>query len=179
VNREDDGFTLVELLMVVAIMGVVIPAFAFVMIVYFRSAFAASVRTDRANDANTASAYLQPDFASSKTATVGGACQNTLTMTWTQDNPLPNGDDGTPDDYSVVYVVQPTAVDGPYKLLRTLTVNHSSAGSQTVLHGLASSCDVTFTRSAGHLTVAVSQADPSGTAEVSTLRMSGEIGSRS
>jgi prepilin-type N-terminal cleavage/methylation domain-containing protein len=174
---DDRGFTLVELLLVIAIMGVVIPAIAGAMLIYFRTAFSASVRTDRAHDANLSSAYWQPDLASATQATaVGAPCGNVLNLSWTQPHPLPNGDAGTPDAFAVTYAM--TGSGNDFSLTRTLALNGVGQPSQVVIHGIAAACDTTFVVNGTLVTATVVQADASGSAEPSTLRLSGQLGSR-
>jgi prepilin-type N-terminal cleavage/methylation domain-containing protein len=175
-RTDDGGFTLIELLLVIGIMGVVIPAIAGAMLIYFRTAFSASVRTDRAHDANLSAAYWQPDLASATQASAAGACSNVLTLSWTQPHPLPNGDAGTPDVFAVTYAMAGSGND--FSLTRTLALNGVGQPSQVVVHAIAAACDTTFAVSGPQVTATVVQADASGSAEQSTLRLSGQLGSR-
>ncbi|MCW2543668.1 MAG: hypothetical protein JWM40_1220 [Frankiales bacterium] len=178
---EEDGFTLVELLLVVAIMGVIVPALAGIVLVYYRTAFAASVQTDRAFDANLLSAYLQPDLASTRTSPVlsGSGCANTMAVSWAQQNYLPNGN-GATDAYVATYTVSPSATgDGPFVLTRTLVVNGVPSGVVRLSHYLDTSCSAVFSTVGTSVVAAVTQSDGSGQLASSVLRFTGSSGGRS
>jgi prepilin-type N-terminal cleavage/methylation domain-containing protein len=181
--REDPegGFTLIELLLVTAIVGVVVPAIAGVLLVFFRTAYVASVRTDRAHDANLLGSYLPADLASTRTAPTlsGPGCNNSMQLSWSQQNYVPNGD-GTADNYVATYAVAPsTGPDGPYVLRRTAALNGGTPTVLVMAHNLDSACSAVFSSSGNVVTVAVTQFDNSGNAETSTVHFSGGTGGRS
>ncbi len=180
-DNADDGFTLIELLLVTAIVALVIPAIAGVMIVFFRTAFVASVRTDRAHDFNLLSAYLQPDLASTRTtpALSGSGCNSAMKLSWTDQAYVPNGN-GTTHTYDALYAaVGASGNDGPFALKRTLTVDGVAGPPLTLAHNLAAACSAVFAVSGAQATVAITQSDSSKNAEPLVLQFSGTIGGRS
>lgn len=181
-EHQDSGFTLVELLITVAIVGVIVPALGSVMLVFFQTADVASVRTDRAHDANLFSTYLQPDLASASSVTVAGSCSNSLTLDWSEAHPLPNGSSSPATTYSAAYTVEAVAGSaGPFVLRRTQQTDGSPVGTQVVMHNLENACDVTFARSGtpALVTVLATPGDASDRAESAPLKLSGVVGGRS
>jgi prepilin-type N-terminal cleavage/methylation domain-containing protein len=59
--RDDDGFTLVELLMSIVILGVIAAPLAAVVIGYFKNSAATSARLNESHDAQIAAAYFAQD----------------------------------------------------------------------------------------------------------------------
>lgn len=63
-THADDGFTLVELVVTVAIVGIIVAALAGVVLSYLRNTVDATSRLTASNDVQFASAYWQRDVAS-------------------------------------------------------------------------------------------------------------------
>jgi prepilin-type N-terminal cleavage/methylation domain-containing protein len=63
-RREDDGFTLIEMVITVAIIGVIVVALTGVVIGYLRVSNETSTRLKESNDEQFASAYWQQDVSS-------------------------------------------------------------------------------------------------------------------
>lgn len=187
-RQPDDGFTLIELLLVTAIVVVVIPSVTAVLLVYFRTSFVASTRTDRAHDANLLGAYLQPDLASLKpdptarrasAVASGASCLNSLQLSWWQRNYIPNGS-GNEDAYVATYqVAAATGADAPFALQRALTLNGTAVSTVVLQHNLNAACDAVFVVSGSAVTATITQSDSSGNAEPSVLHFSGSTGGRS
>lgn len=180
-DRDDDGFTLIELLLVTAIVAVVLPAIAGVMLIFFRTAFVASVRTDRAHDFNLLSAYLQPDLASTRSGPTlsGSGCNSSMELTWTEQAYVPNGN-GVTHTYDVVYAaVAASGNDGPFAIKRTQTIDGVVGNPLTVGHNLDAACSVVFSVSGSQTIVSIAQPDSSKNAEPLTYHFSGTIGGRS
>jgi prepilin-type N-terminal cleavage/methylation domain-containing protein len=180
-RREDEGFTLVELLLVVAIMGVVMPAVVGVLLIFFRTAFVASVRTDRAFDANLLAAYLQPDLASTRSAPAlsGVGCNSSMVLSWSQQNYLPNGP-GTANSFVATYsVVAAASGDGPYLLRRVLQVDGVTTMTNTISHNLDTVCSAVFSSFGTSVVATVTQSDSSGQPTSSVLHFAGSSVGRS
>lgn len=63
-GARDDGFTLIELVMTIAIVAMIVTALAGVIIVYLRTATSAQTRMNESHDVQLAAAYFQQDFNS-------------------------------------------------------------------------------------------------------------------
>jgi prepilin-type N-terminal cleavage/methylation domain-containing protein len=72
-NRTDDGFTLVELLVSVAILGLVLAAISGVTFVSVRTAADAQVRLTESNDLLHAASYFGDDVQGAQEVAVGTA----------------------------------------------------------------------------------------------------------
>jgi prepilin-type N-terminal cleavage/methylation domain-containing protein len=136
-SGADGGFTLVELLVAVVILGIITVPLSNVVIGYLRNADATTARLIESHDVQIASAYWAQDVASIGTRSAGPAYTFTQSVekNVTYDSGLhPCGPLGTPiaiarlawDDFdaggaktvvSVAYVVKPTAA-GPTELHR-------------------------------------------------------------
>ncbi len=179
--REDAGFTLIELLLVSAIVGIVVPAIAGVMLIFFRTAFVASTRTDRAHDAGLLASYLQPDLASTRSDPVlnGAGCSSAATISWARQDYVPNGN-GTAHAYVAAYAVSAaTGSDGPYALRRTYSVDGVAQSTVLIAHNLGTACGAVFSLSNHVLTADVTQSDSSGNAETSVLHFAAAAVGRS
>ena len=178
---DDGGFTLIELLLVSGIVGVVVPAIAGVMMIFFRTAFVASTRTDRAHDAGLLASYLQPDLASTRADPVlsGAGCSSAATITWARQDYVPNGN-GTAHTFVAAYVVSAAAgSDGPYALRRTYSADGVPQSTVVVAHNLDTACGAIFSVTSHVMTVDVTQSDSSGNAETSVLHFAAAVGGRS
>jgi prepilin-type N-terminal cleavage/methylation domain-containing protein len=69
-RADDDGFTLVELLISVTIMGIVVSALAGVLLVTLKTATGADVRLTESSDLMRATRYFTGDVLGAKTVTV-------------------------------------------------------------------------------------------------------------
>jgi hypothetical protein len=147
--RGDDGFTLPDVLMALAITAILVPALAGGIIVFYRAAFAASARGDQAHDANLVASYLQPDLASAETAAATGtSCpgggSSGITLSWSQPSALPNGAPPVYAHFTAAYsAVAVATTDGPYILRRTYTAGGGSS-SQVIAHNLTDACAAIF-----------------------------------
>lgn len=180
-SDHDEGFTLIELLLAVAIAGVLIPAAALALMVFFETSYSASVRADRSHDDNLLASWLQPDLASTQsTPVLSGGCSNTLTLSWNQQDYVPNGN-GTTQAFVTTYaVVAASGNDGPFVLQRSQTLNGSPSGANVIVaHNLDGACKASFSLSGQQVTATVTQPDNSGRAEASVVHVSGATAVRS
>lgn len=129
---DDSGFTLVELVMSIAILTIIMAAITGSLIAFLKNGTYASERDDHSGGAVLLSSYLNRDLASGDTITVPGTTcastpsgTNALTLSWSEWSATPA--DPTPVAGSIwraSYVVLPdiTAVGGGarYKLQRVL-----------------------------------------------------------
>lgn len=70
-NRTEDGFTLVELLIAVSILGILLTAISSTMFVALRTAASSEVRLTESNDALFATTYFGDDVQGAKSLSVG------------------------------------------------------------------------------------------------------------
>jgi prepilin-type N-terminal cleavage/methylation domain-containing protein len=175
------GFTLIELVVVMALVAVVVPTLAIGMISYFKSSFSAAARADQAHYSKLWAASIQRDLASAETAsTSSGGCSSpaVLSLSWSQPNPLPNGQPGSDDDYEAVYgVVADAGSDGPYVLNRALTAN-SVTTIEPMVRNIADPCDVVFQVVGGEVRAAVEQRSAAADGPSDTTYAYGRVGVR-
>ena len=117
--RQDDGFTLVELVLSLAILIVIIGSITSAMIVFLKTGGEASARDDHSIGAATAASYVNRDLASagavvSPPGTVCSSKVNQLALTWvdyvaTSASPSPSPGPASTSKYVVAYAVAPDA----------------------------------------------------------------------
>lgn len=147
--RQDGGFTLVELLLSMSILGVILGVITTALMAFLANSEYTLQRDDHTGGASVAASYLDRDLASAETfASSGTACSgtpNALVLTWneakaTVATPEPNPTAGGvfTAAYSVVTDAssQPVAGGQRYKLRRTYCVNGSSIDSQSLVVNL-------------------------------------------
>jgi prepilin-type N-terminal cleavage/methylation domain-containing protein len=177
---RSDGFTLVELLVVMAIGSLVVPAIAMALVVYSRTAFVASTRADRAHASQSLAATLQADLASAtEDPTANRQPCDPLTLQWMQPNPQVNGVAGTPTTYLTTYTtVAKSGSDGPFVLQRTLTVTGASPVTTTVAYNLPSACAATFSRVGDSMTATISFSSTGDGVESTITTITGALRAR-
>jgi prepilin-type N-terminal cleavage/methylation domain-containing protein len=117
--RSDAGFTLVELLLAIAILGVVIGPLAGGIIVGLRTMDQTSNRYSASNDAQVLARYLPPDVLSANTGIVNG--MSTCTGTGNRKLQLTSNTNGTGSRTIMYWVRGP--VGGRYELVRSEWAN--------------------------------------------------------
>lgn len=161
-RRDDDGFTLVELLISIALLGVVTAAISAAYIVFLQNGTYTSERDDHSGGAIVTASYLERDAASATTATTGGTtCSgstNHLLFTWDEytasvTNPSPAPGGGT---YRAAYVVSVDTTSVPagggtrYKLERVYCPASGGTERSTIARNLtAASAAAAFTVTVG------------------------------
>ena len=137
-RRDDEGFTIVELILAIAISGIVLSAISAALIVFWKNATYTSERDDHSAGADLVATYLNRDLASATAASVNatacGQAGNDLVLTWVpytastaSPSPVPGG-----DTYAAAYDLEndPDVSDpGRQKLMRRACVN--GAGTET------------------------------------------------
>ena len=130
--RDDDGFTLVELVLAVTLMGVVIGAVASAMIVMFTTTGETTERLSESPDLQLAAAYFGSDVQSAQTFT--GSCGPVgtalVTLSWTDPGASPNPAAADDTQRTVRYVVE-TA--GTQKTLVRYACTNSGSADKTTL----------------------------------------------
>jgi prepilin-type N-terminal cleavage/methylation domain-containing protein len=195
-RRNDDGFTLIELVLTVAIIGVVTTALTGVIISYLKTTVDTQSRLTESHDVQFAAAYWQRDVASigvrgwdstSKTfplqqsvdvtPTCGLPAGTTVvTLAWSEYTSLDST--VTPTTVTVSYVAQPDGAG--YDLFRVRCTGSTVDSTVEVTHSLnalpTKSCDVSCSGSGNNVPTVVelhlSVLDPDGngtTAYTATL----------
>lgn len=146
-KRNDDGFTLVELLLSVAILVIIMGAITGALITFLKNGTYASERDDHSGGAVVLSTYLNRDLASADTVTTGaascsGSGTSVLNLQWTEwtasaANPSPAPTGGT---WKTSYVVtnDTVAIGGAarYQLLRRLCPPTGGSTDSIILRNL-------------------------------------------
>lgn len=163
-SRDDRGFTLMELMMTVAIMGVVAAALSGIMISYFKTTVDTRSRFTESLDVQFAAAYWQRDVASigvrtydagtktfplQQSVNVTPGCSlpsgtTVVTLAWSEYDPSNLDSTAVPPLVTVSYVAEP---DGSgYNLVRRRCSGSTVDSTDEVAHSLRSvptvSCDV-------------------------------------
>lgn len=201
-GRGDAGFTLVELLIAITVIGIVTVPLGNVLIAYFRNTDATTARLKESHDVQITSAYWAQDVASTGThaTTSPYGLRQSIEIAAAYDGGLyPCGAPGTPaavvrlswDDYAtassnattvrVAYVVK--TVSGKTELHRIRCNNSSTPISDLVLaHDLALgtpptvTCSTTCTAAAVPATVALNLTirDPKSNGSAYTVTLTGQ-----
>lgn len=164
--RSDDGFTLVELLLAMVVLGTIVAAVGSAIIVVLRNESAVSDRTGLAHDQALMSVYVVPDIQSalSVTASSGTGCASgpdLLTLSWSETL-------ASTTSYSSDYRV--VAQGGAWVLTRTFSTNGVAQAPQIIAHNLSSSSAARVSCSAGNRAVAMTITEPGGVATVTSAR---------
>ena len=165
---DERGFTLIELMISLAITGIVIVAVAGSLSTVFLSSSATAVRLSRSHDVQNAAAYFEQDVRSvgvrnwgdnarpfvqsietsapynSGLYPCGSSGTPTALVRFAWDDFLP-ANPATPDVVVASYIVEPTGPNGLLQLHRLLCRNSALVSDHTLIHGLAAgatvSCD--------------------------------------
>jgi prepilin-type N-terminal cleavage/methylation domain-containing protein len=167
-SSSDGGFTLIELMITVAITGIVVVAVAGSLSTVFLSSSAAAVRESRSHDAQNAAAYFAQDVQSvgirnwssnsrplvqsietGASAPYNGGLYpcgtpttpNALVRFAWDDFQVSNP--ATPDVVVASYVAEPTGPSGLLQLHRLMCRNGSLVTDRTIIHGIAAGATVT------------------------------------
>lgn len=160
-RRHDDGFTLVELLLTVAITGIIASAVSAAFIGFFRTGTSTSARDDHSAGGALLASYLDRDLASADTySTTGSGCAvanaapgTQVRMSWTEARPNPDPTVLTTvagPVYSVTYAMVLESPATPATSTRALVrraCSPSSTGQTVLLTALLPSTAITSTQS--------------------------------
>lgn len=168
-GNEPSGFSLVELLIVMAILSVVLVGLGGVLIAGVRNQAGVAERMNYSHNANLLATYLNADLASADVAPMveSAPCSSEsqkLQLRWSETQPDPNGNtSGRSSTFTATYsVANVSAVTGSPDLVlqRTFTTSGlagSSTNTTIVVHGLSVERDVCTSLVAGVLDVKVAQ----------------------
>lgn len=185
-HRREEGFTLVELIMTVSIMGVIAAALTGVVISYYKTTTTTQSRLIESHDVQFAAAYWQRDVASigvrtydsgSKTFPLQQSVDTTpacslpsgtrvVTLAWSEYTDLDST--ATPTTITVSYVAESDSVG--FNLLRVRCTGSSRDSAVEVMHSLNSvptvTCNIACTGSGSNVPTVVqlnlSVLDPDG-----------------
>jgi len=198
-SRGDRGFSLVELLVTVAIMGVIVAALTGVVISYLKTTVSVQARLTESSDVQFVAAYWQRDVASIGVRTYDAATKTfplqqsvdvtpacalpsgttVVTLAWSRYSSLDST--AIPSLITVSYVAQPDA--GGYDLVRRRCSGATVDSTVTVAHSLNAvptrTCNVACTGAGVNVPTVVdlhlSVLDPEGHGTVAhTATLSGE-----
>ncbi|WP_408898893.1 type II secretion system protein J [Nocardioides sp. R1-1] len=197
--RDDRGFTLVEMLMTVAIMGVIVTALCGIVISYFKTTVDTQARFTESLDVQFAAAYWQRDVASigvrsydagtktfplQQSVGVTPACTlpagtTVVTLAWSAYTSLDST--AVPSPVTVSYVAQPDG--GRYDLVRRRCHGSTVVSTVEVAHSLNQiptvTCDIACSGSGAQVPrvvrLSMSVLDPEGNGTVAhTATLAGE-----
>jgi prepilin-type N-terminal cleavage/methylation domain-containing protein len=151
-QRREDGFTLPELIISVAIIGIIAAGLAGVVISYFKTTTDTQSRLTESHDVQFAAAYWQRDVASigvrgwdsvtksfplQQSVNVSPACSlppgtRVVTLAWSEYTSLSSTD--TPTTITVSYVAEPDT--GGFNLLRVRCTGSTVDSSFEMTHSL-------------------------------------------
>jgi len=155
--RGQAGFTLIEMMMAIAITGIIIGPIGGAVFLGLRTADETSNRYASSNDAQTLSVWLPPDVQSAgnqvgDVVTSGNTeCSgvtNVLRLKWRETQ-------GTTNTYIAAYATSLNANTGIYQLKRFYCVNGGAATTHVVARNLASATAATATVSTTKVTMTV------------------------
>lgn len=198
-QRDDDGFTLIEMVITVTIMGIIALALTGVVISYFKTTVDTQSRMTESQDVQFAATYWQRDVASigvrsydaatksfplQQSVGVAPACSlpagtPVVTLAWSEYTTDQSTD--TPTRMTVSYLAQ--ADGSAYELVRVRCSGSTVVSTTEVAHSLNAvptvDCDVACTGAGANVPVTVnlnlSVLDPEGDGTVAyTATLSGE-----
>ena len=147
-TRDDDGFTIIELLLSAAILAVIISAISGALIVFLSNGAYTTQRDDHSGGAAVLASYLDRDLASADRYQLGApnspcnAGGKDLLLSWDQWTATPSAVTPTPgQSYSAAYDLVSDGA-GRFRLERWYCTG-SAQTSHTVLIGDLSSADFT------------------------------------
>jgi prepilin-type N-terminal cleavage/methylation domain-containing protein len=158
--REEQGFTLIELVASIAILTIIIGAITAAMIVFLKTGGEASRRDDHSSGSATTASYLNRDLASASSAstTASTTCSgksNKLVLAWVDYTATPASPSPAPaaSGYTVAYAMatdadSTTTDHAPrFQLERWYCAPGMTASSAVVLRDIVLTSDFTVTSS--------------------------------
>ena len=154
VGRDERGFTLVELVIGIAILGTIVGGLAGAIIVGLRTADATATRLAQSHDAQLVSVYLPRDLASTSSDVVAKpdpdsmcSSQGTLLLRlrWTDEA-----------DYVATYRME-QAPTGEWELIRHLCVDGGAPTSVVVAHDLGDPSDQSVVKNLPQISVSLKE----------------------
>lgn len=146
-DGEDSGFTLVELLLAVSILGVILGSITSALLVFFDGAVYTRDRDDHSAGASLAATYLNRDLASASSASAGGSVcsgvSNVISLTWsewTASSSSPTPAAGV--TYTSAYTLQPDAASSSFRLERWHCVGAAAPIRTALLTDLAAATEL-------------------------------------
>lgn len=160
-TRGEGGFTLVEMLMAIVVMGIIMGPLTAGVIVGLRTTDETANRLNGSNDAQILSVWLPPDIQSTGnqvgdvvySPTVNTECSNVsnrLRLKWRETQ------GSTTTSYVVAYAVV-AGTGGGWTLVRYQCINGAAATTHLVSRNLASSTATTVTASGTKVTMTVTE----------------------
>jgi prepilin-type N-terminal cleavage/methylation domain-containing protein len=137
VERSDEsGYTLIELLLVIALLGFIVAPISAAIVVGLRTTSATANRINSSHDAQLVSIYLPADIQSAttvdQTGTNTGCHPNSvLYLKWTQ---LVDPSSNAVDTYEAAYAIAQN--DGEWQMTRYYCVNSALVQQTVVAHNL-------------------------------------------
>jgi hypothetical protein len=175
--RAEDGTTLVELLVAIAITGLIIGPISAGLIIGLRTSGETATRLAGSSEAQFLSIVLPPDIESTGNAagdvvvstTANTECSgitNVLRLRWT------TSDSGTSTTYQAAYAITGTAIAG-WKLKRSFCVGAGAATTRTIARNLASATAATTATTGTKVSMTVTEAKSAVTPTAYTFTISG------
>lgn len=155
-TADDEGFTVVELMLAVSILGIILAAISSSLLVFFDNAAHTSERDDHSAGASLAVTYLHRDLASASAATTGGtACSgtgNVISLSWnewTATDALPTPREGTEFVSAYALRPQPGTTPARYQLERWYCAGSAAAERVVLLTDLGGTAELAPSGTAG------------------------------